>query len=475
MTQEALRKLNEQAVLEGRSCQNAVTGFIHLNTREKNETMEVSIPLLENSYFALALLRSRLAENVKEGKSLLERILYFQNSKLPEQMGNFPIFLHEFPFCSDRYQGVYLLDPLHCIQKEFQHILGPDLREHLGQALNQLLAYCLNLYETKSLPFPISVRILTAAHQLGFAKALDLLEQLTSQMPPYFSPPDLGVLLSALYSVYPSLEKSSWKPLWEIAANSWHKNTCSYIGPGWEEKQVGLEPAASLYDLYMGYLSDGFSTRAFKKQPHLLQAVLVHPTVERFHESTQENQNGLQFLSKKFAYSLLEKNEKSAINERFYHPLKIIWGDPTFAHTFVCQGGNARAIKSAANGKTIEMTFELSENFITDDREKAREVLFFLDASDQNVITVSNALATTFTLQDNLRIQNGSFSLSLKYHLEQGEGQFSGHIMKGNRPSQISLQGQNRHQAFDWQIILRTLRRTNPCKIKVIITIEDVP
>ena len=60
------RDLLDRILQFSRKLQSAQTGFLHLNYQALPEEQQDSIPLVENFLFALALLRSRTAENIQE-------------------------------------------------------------------------------------------------------------------------------------------------------------------------------------------------------------------------------------------------------------------------------------------------------------------------------------------------------------------------------------------------------------------------
>ena len=114
------RELVDRIIHLGRGMQSPQTGLIHLNYQAFPEEQQYSIPFVENFLFSLALLRSRLAENIQEAKQILGRLLEFQ-------VENFPVYLDEYPRCSSRYIGLDLLPSIYQILKVFRSVLGKDL------------------------------------------------------------------------------------------------------------------------------------------------------------------------------------------------------------------------------------------------------------------------------------------------------------------------------------------------------------
>jgi hypothetical protein len=93
------------------------------------------------------------------------------------------------------------------------------------------------------------------------------------------------------------------------------------------------------------------------------------------------------------------------------------------------------------------------------------ECALFADISKETEILVNGKRATSFQLEDVLTLKTPQKEMRLQFHLQEGEGMFCGHIMRGNRPSQMCKEG-----AYDWKIALRTLRRSTPCLVTVAVS-----
>ena len=101
---DLVRQLVELAVTSGRSHQSPQTSFVHWCHTRGDETVNHTIPLYENFLFCLALMRMRTQQNITEAKEILARLLAFQ-----AEDGNYPVYLHEYPLCRDRYNGAQIL------------------------------------------------------------------------------------------------------------------------------------------------------------------------------------------------------------------------------------------------------------------------------------------------------------------------------------------------------------------------------
>jgi hypothetical protein len=91
------------------------------------------------------------------------------------------------------------------------------------------------------------------------------------------------------------------------------------------------------------------------------------------------------------------------------------------------------------------------------------EVSFFSDISEETQLFINGKKATSFRLGDSIEIQTPTLTLTLRFELTEGEGDFCGHVFRANRPTQI-MKG---YEAYDWQIGLRTLRRSPRAQITV--------
>ena len=75
-------------------------------------------------------------------------------------------------------------------------------------------------------------------------------------------------------------------------------------------------------------------------------------------------------------------------------------------------------------------------------------------------------------MSDEITLATPQIKASLQFFLEKGNGDFVGHLMRGNRPSQLKLKGADRFNAYDWQVFLRTLRREGVCDLRLRLRID---
>lgn len=113
-----------------------------------------------------------------------------------------------------------------------------------------------------------------------------------------------------------------------------------------------------------------------------------------------------------------------------------------------------------------EGLIELPEGLVED----VIELSLYQEAHPSVSIFVNEKKANTFGWGDTIQIKTALSSTILSFTLEEGEGRFFGHIFKANRPGRPK--GEDRFEAHDWKICLRTLKRHTRCRIKVSMEID---
>jgi len=206
----------------------------------------------------------------------------------------------------------------------------------------------------------------------------------------------------------------------EEAEKLWHPTLKLYLGP---QRQERREPEVTLLDLLMGQRYGAYSTRAVQDHPVHLLAALV------------PQQKPVEILS-------------SATHCKTSQGL--FWGD----------------------GESL-VSFEMWENgvatlpeLLPGERDSGIELSFYCNQRAERQILVDEKKSTTFQLGQKIEIISADQRVTLIFSLEEGEGQFFGHIVHGNRPNQI---GASKFEAYDWRIALRTISRTSACKIRVVL------
>ncbi len=280
MEEDFDRKITELCLSACRKRKSPQTGLIHFCYEARYEKRQDTIPLKENWSFALALLRSKLQENVLEAKEIIEKLLHF------EVEGNFPVYLHHAQECVFRSQGIYSAVYIFWILKDFQKILGEALKEKLKKCLER----CASIEREKLTPGAICI-----AEALKGSSYFEEREEL--------SPIEAADRLMA-WQILGISEGEKITQYWDENLGVYtRKSTLS-----WE----GFEPEIFLRDFFMGKLS----SRLLKDHPihMLLSCVQRSPSQERV-SCPECGENTLTILSEekgKFFSFYLESTGKLA-------------------------------------------------------------------------------------------------------------------------------------------------------------------
>ena len=159
-------------------------------------------------------------------------------------------------------------------------------------------------------------------------------------------------------------------------------------------------------------------------------------------------------------------------HKKGYHLFYLQWKNDDKHYSLVCAGGHINKMTYKSRGSEIDLYFTMSEPVTSEHPLENRELLFYCTAHDDVKINVEGILATTFKLGDTVHIES-KLNLSLKFELEDGEGEFLGHLMPGHRPSQRLVSKRYPTKANDWQIFLRTIRKKSPCTIHVTLKMQS--
>ncbi len=391
-----------------RKRQSSQTGYVHHCYENEGGDQHDTIPLCENFCFSLALLRSKQTDNLMEGMALLSKLLKF------EVEGNFPVYLHEFPQCKDRYLGIRLLPVLHGL-KDFYSIFPSELQTRINQLVANI--QCLN----SELP-PFYEMIFKAYFE-----------------PEFLSPhqPTTGDHMGwALIAHHMAQSRGgSLNPLHETLLQHWHPGLHTCVGAQEQEK---LEPKPTLYDLYLCDYTRSYPKRLLADHPVHLRASLIdsHPqrgVIERV-------------LAIPYHHGVMHSRQ----------PYALYWNTLEHLHTLVCDPRQSTCHVKISPTQA-HFSFQLKPQLPEEDE---MEIAFFCDRHPAHQFTTK---ATTFQVGDEIEIISHEQRFKLVFSLAEGEGQFFGHIMPANRPMQTMAKGARRFEAFDWQISLRTIKRTEHC------------
>ncbi len=480
---EKIRILNEIAFNAGKARISPQTKYLHHCYYPGEGESHQTIPLYENFLFIYTLLKSKTGENVTEAKKLLEGLLRFQNNQVEKSKGNYPIYLHEYPDCKDRNIGIHLLPVFALIYKGFHQILGEALKKEFVIGTENLLHYC---WEIPPENLSYSVKLTLAAGTLSLADSLQseefrqkgeaLLQKPDPEKihPEWFYPDQQGKIFTALHLIYSDISRSPWKKFWEFLQIMYDQNTTAYIGPAHKVYQIEGEPEVNLIDFHIAGLTGVFSKRLYSDRASNVEASLVqpHPEILALQNASSKHSGSDEGVE----WSVIRNNilswscsdipiDRNHTHWKSISPFRMCWGDLTKVRTCVAQGGNCTSIRATENKEEIIVEFTLLEEFNVEDKDLCKEIILSFDHGNDISAAVEGVKANTFYPGNEIIFSSGNIKFSLNFFIIEGEGEFFGHIMPGNRISELALKNENRFNAYDMQIFLRTLRRSSLCRI----------
>ena len=422
-----MKGLNDLALKAGAQFVRPETGFVHYFYHGRPSESHATIPLYENLNWALANFQTRTQEGFQEGKRLLEKLLAFQNAE-----GEFPVYLHEYPYTADSFLGAYLFLPLWWIKKDFETLLGPELRERLNRCLTLLIHALKSHYEEKKPQGHIAIKVGAAVFAMEGSDAI--LRHAKSEVTTSSHIADIELAKDVGAPHLPS-----WPAL------SWHPRLQTYLGPAYKELQEGFEPAIGLLDLMMG------STRKGQLSPHHIAAALVRSSPTLSHASVK----GIR-QEELWGYSALKmESDAPLFHQPGFHLFRYLTEGEGRIESLALPVSKIKKANFVEGQTSIKFEFGFDPTFEPENRDKQREIELFINLGPKISTSV-------FRLDEPVKIQFAKTALTLTFRRLAGTGDFIGHLSRGNRPSQIA-----KGEAFDQVLSLRTLRRSPDALIEL--------
>lgn len=409
MKEQLLRKSYEVALQSARACQSKETGYIQHNA---------CIPVIENLHFCLALLRAKTHETMQEAKLLLEKILYFQqlNPDLANK-GNFPVHLHEYPYCRDHYTAAKVVLSLYLIQRDFGSILGESLRQRLAASIQEAAAFAKTNLQSESCPLWLQM----------VTKAVDqdpICGSLASMKPQDFSQESIGYMLAASYIAAPTLSQN-W--LLEFVQNTFHNSSKTYIGPAFCYQKDGFTPKISLYDYMVGLIAEGFPERALQIGPQHIQAALSFMVEDQVSNDLPVEMKGScsnmtwhVYNSVDYGLSWIE-SQPFPLKPDFYPFLFVV------DERVMSLKAPSALISCKASEKTIELECRFTQDLFQGNDE--RKKVFSLTMPDTNTrFLIRGRTASTFSLDEPIEVVTQNRSMRVTVTKLSGDVSFFGNL-----------------------------------------------
>lgn len=416
---------SDLSLVAGRKRQSPRTGYVHFFRGD--EAAADTIPLYENFCFALSLFEQKKTDCALEAKDLLARLFAFQT---PE--GNFPIYLHDFPRCYDGCQGLKIGPVLLRILKEFGLILSEEEKLKIRTSLEKILLFA----KQRPLDPMWDLRLKALSHALSG-------EPLT--------PPSIDLSHRSLADLWEWAVSLQWSE--PLSIPFFHPGLHRFTGPSYGEASEGREPARSLLDWKMApenNLENSSLPLFLPALKHLFLAEKIPPSTWDVKEEEK---------------SSLWVWKEGTIPPEMTYLLRMLWKGSGSIHSLVVPPASFEW-SAAIEANRVEMLVTLS-SLPEMGREDLFEFSLFVDASPDISLAVDGKGGSLFYLNDLVSIQSETGQIALRFELVEGEANFCGHLLRSNRPRQLSLSGPLKYEAYDWKIALRTLRRSTPCKLRV--------
>lgn len=482
MNTTALKSLSEAALAFCREQQSPQTQFFHYFPGASSKGPHHTIPIVENFLFALALLKTKQSEQIIEAKELLKKLLHFYVKENGVVKG-FPTYLHEYPDCSNTLLGLRLLPSCYWILRQFSSVIGPEIAPALREMVIELAAQCFQEYSKVDPSYALCLRMGVLLQAIGTlcdqdalaATGNELLNHLSAydSFQAWNSPRILSDILIALQMADDAIQQKIGTPLWKHLDPLWHRATLSFIGPAVREYTKGCAPEITPFHLYMMAAGDAMPQEALVPSFVHLETLLFQDFLDRLSPEVIGRSGGISRIGPwlainktDYGYAAIQVDcQETLLKSDGFLPFRMVWQSGHQTQHFACQGMQCSVHYQEVDGG-IDLFFDYDQPAEVDHRQKSRELVFYLNVDDKSTILVEGSRATTFELGDRVTIASPTFAFSLSFEIEEGEGSLVGHLNPGNRPSQLISQDTNFFTPYDWQLFLRTIRRTPKCRIK---------
>lgn len=450
------------------------THFFHLNYSERPFIKGDGIALYHNFLFVYALLKNKERETIERAINLLQKLLYFQVTKGINQ-GNFPRYIHEYPFVERQFEVVDVLLPLYWIYHEFGHIFNQELAQRLRVALTLGMESLIHLKNDREYSYLLSVQLHTLLYALG--KKLDRLdisqEALKHLHTTFLSGPNKywGSCrhLSKLILFLQLIEKEEnlfLDSFWSYLKYVWHPQMQCFIGPALNEHYANYQVEPTLYHYVM---SKNF---ACKNYPLFDADLLETPLIKSYNIETNSiwpNKTYelapfsiTQYADEKYAYSFFNLKAEDWEKRGGFYPFRLIFQNANGLHdTFALQMGGFVQIEQVESNKLL-FTFQNTEHPDLD-------IAFYYNLSSQFEVTTNNKKASMFSLSDPIILQSTDLKLKLSFPNSTPERGIWGQLMRQDRQSQMINQST---LSYDGHLYFRKTQKndTGPFQIQIEIT-----
>lgn len=402
------------AVSEYRSPQ---TGYVHVHPDLYKGKAVQAVPTYENFLFVLLLFRKKSVEYAKEARTLLKRLLEFQEV----DEGNFPFFLTEFPSCRDKHLPFRLLPVFSSMLNECAPLVGKELFSALQEAHVRLLACAEKISHSTRLP-AWAAFVLQEDVQ-SWNTFIDSRE--------WMNPSILGNVLLSLHS------STRFNSYLEKAESLWEGR---YLGPAWGAFQFGGFPEVTVFDCLMSlYTCSPFERREWSYLT-ALECARINPSFLPKRGPKKEWYRGDMWQIERFGRSTIScALFTPPVHQRAgFCPIRIVM--PTGTISFCLP-----------KGEVVGLSSEGSERMCIKVRLGEPSICAYVERAEMGDF-VRNAEGSFFDPFVGIRI--GDITLGLC----ETPMEAIGSIAIGDRPEQRC----KNDRGYDWKIVIEPLRGEVP-------------
>lgn len=314
--------------------------------------------------------------------------------------GNFPYYLHEYPTCRDLHLPLKAAPILLTILRDYSPILTEEIKGKITRALHRMLSTC-------------------------------------PERADFFWKTRYGICKGAPYQF------SGGDAFEELISASLSENN-----PAIEQLHRGL--ALRFWPKLSLFLSEKPAQEKAEPQPQPIEYVLAQEWTERL---KQDHPHQLfAALVKKPVLPFLNPSPFVVNDQKDF---ALYWKGSQIHSLFA----EASTVQKTETG--FDLIFAL-ENEVPEPKKELFEASIYCNRSEETSLWVQEKKATIFSLDQTVNIQTSALQMTCSFEILEGEGDFVGHILHGNRPSQI-----DHTKAYDWKIAIRTLRRSETVKLRI--------
>lgn len=432
--------------------QIAIEGIAHFLQPSTGFIQQDSlIPIYENFLAAHTLLSSKLKENIEKARETIDRLLHFQNIE-----GLFPRYLHEFPQAKIESYQLDIGFILKKIESKYAQVLSSELSKRLHTSIAALM----ESFE-KNAPYSFE----------RIQSRWVILKDLHQNKNPAFSYPEKKISSKYLSDqLLLAQETNYYEELLQRLSCFWHAPFHTYVGPLLDEDYIQGQPQLSLFDYYMSSYN-----RSYFEDLHKKNWLKLFGTLIKFSNVSGEfMEDSFHGIYKDFPYTLINKSNiswffftnYSSTNEesRGFHLFRCLFKSLGNLYHFVSHS-KVKHQKAFFENDTLTIDFTYFDDF-PEEVKQQNELEFYINRGEDLKVFVDSKKASLFHLGSVLELQTKDATLRCIFSSDSPDAQIVGHILNGNRPSsQDSLSLDSK--AYDQKIILRTLRRSTNCKVRL--------